>query len=655
MSVAIMKELEAITSSVDQRVSKLLRFVVGQIEPASPSQVKTLLKRSEAKIVTIYEEAFGPTSEYAHLMKRAYMAAGAEGRDDIQAAVKASGAGIPVPKDAATILASAGSAFELAGKNLAPDAIAELRGVFTRAYLDGGSHKSLAADLIKGGFIPDLKVGNRVIKTKTRVEMMVRTETKRLMGKSQLDAAEGVEPDIDSRLWRWFSRLGPEVGDDSLRRHGKIMTEREWMTHDFGDGYYGFPPLRPNDQCSKSFYREAWLSDDQRETMKAPPGSEGRRVLNPNEAGRIKTIKAAKALKAKRRPVLGTKPPLEKPRPKPKPVPKGKTPDEFLDELDAESAKATSGKPRPPSRPNWVGKEVPDDAYLVTRKARPKEVFKPLKTKAAAEKWARENVATAVDLRGIPLTAMNEVLEALHEMIIKRGHPPLRELVTKTYKRGENYAAMMFSNGRMEVSRSYFKTKIGFFARNRLFELPKPTSAGDYVFKLDDIEKIRGKIGELAKLDGTAAQVKALEEQLEYYISIVGQSREVTGKSIREVIVHEYGHAVHYRQSMIKNAPGKIYYPPELERLLGGPDGKTWGRRAHGPGTEREAAKISRYATSNANEYIAEAYTAYHSGEASLVPQYMRDFIKELDEASRLLGKAFDPEDLQGGVYGFHW
>lgn len=57
---------------------------------------------------------------------------------------------------------------------------------------------------------------------------------------------------IDELQW-WATIDGRTDGGrpdgDSRRRHKKIFTRAEWRTHDFGDGYYGQPPLRPHDRC----------------------------------------------------------------------------------------------------------------------------------------------------------------------------------------------------------------------------------------------------------------------------------------------------------------------------------------------------------------------------------------------------------------------
>jgi hypothetical protein len=53
---------------------------------------------------------------------------------------------------------------------------------------------------------------------------------------------------------QWWATIddrtdGGKPDGDSHRRHKKILTRAEWSTHNFGDGYYGLPPLRPHDRC----------------------------------------------------------------------------------------------------------------------------------------------------------------------------------------------------------------------------------------------------------------------------------------------------------------------------------------------------------------------------------------------------------------------
>ena len=149
--------------------------------------------------------------------------------------------------------------------------------------MNGAGEEELTRKLMKSGHIKDLETPKRTLRAASRAEMIARTEPRRISEASYRAGAAEVEPEPAKRLYQWVSVIGATSGDDSLRRHGLVMSEPEWQKHDFGDGYYGFPPLRPNDRCSVIFMREQWLEDSAKEALEAPAGTAARRIVQTGE------------------------------------------------------------------------------------------------------------------------------------------------------------------------------------------------------------------------------------------------------------------------------------------------------------------------------------------------------------------------------------
>jgi hypothetical protein len=239
-----------------------------------------------ARVESILTQRFGEDSEFADRVRRLLAQSGLETRQRLQEEVRARAAGAVVKflnRDAASMVAAAQDAYALAARNLTAEAVDTLRGIVTREFVQGGSVAGLRRRLTDEGFIPDLKVGKRTLRAEARAAMMARTESKRISTKTYMELAEGVEPDRGERFYRWISTLGQNVGDDSVRRHGLVLSEKDWMTHDFGDGLFGLPPIRPNDRCTAVFVREKWMTEKERKAAKADPGSEDSRLIQEGD------------------------------------------------------------------------------------------------------------------------------------------------------------------------------------------------------------------------------------------------------------------------------------------------------------------------------------------------------------------------------------
>ena len=270
-------------AATEKRLKRFLRLLA----TGDKTKFKRAADRLEVDLLKIADKHFGPESAYSREARRHFAQAAKLGRLRLaksvaeatgkQAVLKATS------RDVASMMRAATDHYDLAAKNLGADGVMELRKLVTQEILQGSGEDALRAKLMKSGHIEDLSLPTRTLKAETRARMMARTEPRRITEATYREATQEVEPDEAKRLYKWISVLGLNSGEDSLARHGLVMSEDEWNTHNFGDGFQGFPPLRPNDQCSVIFMREVWLDAQQKQAMKAKPGTDERRVVQKAE------------------------------------------------------------------------------------------------------------------------------------------------------------------------------------------------------------------------------------------------------------------------------------------------------------------------------------------------------------------------------------
>ena len=273
--------------ATEKKLGQFLAVVKKSQAPRTDAAVRRASRELIQEIGQIHLEAFGEGSLYEKLATRSLVRAARLG--DGKAAAGMEGAGMAagtiqsriLDQDAIRFVAQ--DAFELASRNLTTAAVEEIRRLVTEELVQGGGAEVLRAKLIKSGYIPDLEVAGRRLAAETRASMIARTEPRRVAEAVYSETNRAVESDPKNRLYKWVSILSPTSGKDSLIRHGIVMSEAEWETHDFGDGFYGLPPIRPNDNCSKIFYRRAWLSPADQEMLGAEPGREGRRMVSQSD------------------------------------------------------------------------------------------------------------------------------------------------------------------------------------------------------------------------------------------------------------------------------------------------------------------------------------------------------------------------------------
>lgn len=280
------KEAAALARSVDLKIEKILSDYVESVYRMSPKAALALRERVLLEIDLISLKAYGPGSVFEKLCVRYLGTAGRSGRErflehatELGYRAKLRLASI----DAATVFQAATDTYAIAARYLSRAAVDELRQALVEEMIRGGGEKALLDRLVASGYIRDLALGKRVLRGEVRAAMMARTEPHRLANATYNAQAQEVEPNSEDRYYRWISALGPTVGEDSLRRHGTILSEREWETTDFGDRFSGLPPIRPNDNCSYIFYPRRALPPDLRKVVATTEPGEARRTVGTGD------------------------------------------------------------------------------------------------------------------------------------------------------------------------------------------------------------------------------------------------------------------------------------------------------------------------------------------------------------------------------------
>ena len=114
----------------------------------------------------------------------------------------------------------------------------------------------------------------------------------------------------------------------------------------------------------------------------------------------------------------------------------------------------------------------------------------------------------------------------------------------------------------------------------------------------------------------------------------------IDSSSLTNTMIHEIGHYAHRRygfydtQSMnVVATKKKAYeYTTKINQRTGKPYTHKQWRGRYIP--KKDAGKISEYATTNQNEYFAEAWADYHVNNGASLTKQMREFIEEVIEAN---------------------
>ena len=232
------------------------------------------------------------------------------------------------------------------------------------------------------------------------------------------------------------------------------------------------------------------------------------------------------------------------------------------------------------------------------------EDFTPAKTRAEAEKYAREHFASEVKYNGkISVDGMNAINEELKRLT---DDYPIEKLRSIT-QNGRIYAIARANGRTLEINGG----KIG--------------EVSPYTFA-DRQASVRKKLEWFAKEypDGVPSylrkDVAKLEETLKYSRWTIDD--EMTGlQAAKATIDHEYGHILaDQRCGQINRSICKTYYEPETvakRKLI-----EDTYRKAKQTG---DIYKLSEYGGSNEHEFFAETFSAFMNGVE--VPDYFIDMV----------------------------
>lgn len=308
---ALSEEFEGAATLVAKQYSKqaetlLVRFLLAVDKVDGHPYQSPIVRQGLRDLLAGVEELgltfFGPQSAFAESVARVSRSMTRNGLGKLAAEFKAQRFTLKqVALDSDAIVATTQDAFELASKNLAD--VTPLKRILTEELMKGNGARAVAKKLVEekhivnGKEVPwleDLTKGKKTWTAEQRARLMARTEPARLQMQAYDMATRQVEPDPGKRLYRWVSVLGPTSTQDSIDRHGHIMSRTEWDTHPWpNDNYVGLPPLRPNDRCSVIFYRKAWLDAEELKRLNQPPGADDRRILVGNQRQLLDELEAA--------------------------------------------------------------------------------------------------------------------------------------------------------------------------------------------------------------------------------------------------------------------------------------------------------------------------------------------------------------------------
>lgn len=134
--------------------------------------------------------------------------------------------------------------------------------------LPNGTMEGLRTELLSNNMIEKGMVDSagRRITGSERADRIAKFGNAQIAQEAQEDAIAEIyhdgEPNPDEDFWMWDAIRDNRTGDDSKRRDHDIRTRKDWDTHDYGDGMFGLPPIRPRDRCAAIFLDEEWFSEN---------------------------------------------------------------------------------------------------------------------------------------------------------------------------------------------------------------------------------------------------------------------------------------------------------------------------------------------------------------------------------------------------------
>lgn len=618
----------AFGKAVESRLVGLLK-AIDKVEgnPYESPLVRDALAGFFKEVEALGLEFFGPNSLFEAQTVRVMGSMARNGMDRLLAEFRAQRFVLKQTLlDATAIKAAATDAYALAAKNLAT--VDPLRQLMTAELIQGNGPMSLAQSLASAGYLVDGKQlplieplvrGGRTYTVEQRAAMMARTEPRRLQEMTYQSGAAKVEPDPNKRLFRWVSVLAPTSTQDSLDRHGHMMTKAEWETTPWpNDRYTGLPPLRPNDRCSVIFYRESWLSAENRDALKkTAPTSEGRRVLAPGQKEQLDALKAKPAA-----------PGSSAPAPKPAAAP-----------AVPAAAPAALLPPGPPS----------------------------FATATEAEAWIVESGAVKAaklgGIYGMSASAANRVVAVVDSFIRGLKLPKLRGIVAQPGMKG---AHGRYGGGVIELGTSRFDAAAANLKGNaeaakvaaRAVQLQEqlPAWESKLAERKAELATATGGKKEFLKVDVRALEKTVESARLGIKISrwSMSTSEAALGDAVENTTLHEYGHHLHAMMDLpdqaMKAAFGQDFKGTDYGYTrLGGKYAKgqlPTFKNLYKPNAPNmtgvgahNAAALSEYATTNHAECFAEAFVAYVRGRKDLLAPGVLEVVEEVVQRARQLGK----------------
>ena len=263
--------------------------------------------------------------------------------------------------------------------------------------------------------------------------------------------------------------------------------------------------------------------------------------------------------------------------------------------------------PKQPITPNVASKATPEDKNAVQSNV---ETFKPARTRAEAEAYAREHFAQTVDYSGMSLENANKVNETLTELTQKY---PINQLDHITQQAQGSVARANYNH--LEINGK----KLG-----KVLNDEEANFKIGQAFTRNEIKQIQARYAGKAKLPFDAEhKIEILTKKLQYTRYGVHSAYE---DHVRVVITHEYGHIIADQYfGMSNDARANPHYDTNfgLRGMY-----QRWQKAFDKAIQTGDIYKLSEYGSKNPKEFFAESFAAREMGEQ--LPDYVESLLIEV-------------------------
>ena len=238
--------------------------------------------------------------------------------------------------------------------------------------------------------------------------------------------------------------------------------------------------------------------------------------------------------------------------------------------------------------------------------------FKPAKTRAEAEAYAREHFAKNVDYAGMSIENANKVNETLTELTHKY---PINKLDNLSQKPQGSVARAKYNN--LEINGK----KLG-----KVLSGEEADFLEEQAYRRETINAIKSRYAGKAKLPWDAEnKIQKLEDDLKFSRYGVHSTHE---DHVKAIVVHEYGHILSDQYfGMINHERANPNW--DTNWSLRGMDDK-WKSAYNKALSNGDIYKLSKYASKNPREFFAESFAARELGEK--LPDYVEALLQEVFE-----------------------